>query len=169
MSLSGDSVRTQHLTLQSFRFFANASSSQVAPEWLFTDNETNKSKLFGTAAEPGYFKDAFHQHVVEGQASVLNPESIGTKVGAHYHVEIPAGAEEVIELRLVVESECDPEFSAFGRDFADNFALRKQEADEYHAAVVPASLPREQQEIVRQSHAGLCGRSSSTTIRSRIG
>ena len=91
LSLVDGVVRAEHLTLQPFNFCANPSSSSVTPEWLFTDNETNKAKLFGTEPEPGFFKDAFHEHIVRQQTSAVNPDMFGTKCGAHYKLLIPPG------------------------------------------------------------------------------
>ncbi len=52
---------------------------------LFTDNESNFLRLYGPAADDGrrYVKDAFHRHVVNGEASV-NPAERGTKSCLHY-------------------------------------------------------------------------------------
>src|SRR5204862_1261867 len=56
---------------------------------LFTDNETNRERLYGTASASPYVKDAFHRHIVDGEACV-NPEAHGTKAAFHFTAAIPA-------------------------------------------------------------------------------
>ena len=52
---------------------------------LFTDNETNAARVFGPGARSRtpYVKDAFHRHVITGEACV-NPDEVGTKACWHY-------------------------------------------------------------------------------------
>ncbi len=55
-------------------------------ESLFTENETNDVRLLGTPDNvTSAVKDAFHEHVIAGEADVLNAEREGTKAGLHYH------------------------------------------------------------------------------------
>ena len=67
---------------------------------LFTENETNHARLFGTPNESPYVKDGINECVVNGRQDAVNPEKRGTKVAAHYHVTIGAGQTSVIRLRL---------------------------------------------------------------------
>ena len=60
------------------------------PELLFTDNETNTERLWGTANATPYVKDAFHEYVVHGRVDAVNPARTGTKAAALYELEIPA-------------------------------------------------------------------------------
>ena len=43
----------------------SAATAEGEPELLFCENETNAARLFGVPTAPGYFKDAFHDYVVE--------------------------------------------------------------------------------------------------------
>ena len=52
------------------RYFVYA---EGAPELLFTENETNTERLFGSPNRAPYVKDAFHRAVVEGEAAAVNP------------------------------------------------------------------------------------------------
>ena len=51
---------------------------------LFTENETNNERLFGTPNLTPYVKDAFHNYLVHGQTQAVNPEMTGTKAAALY-------------------------------------------------------------------------------------
>ncbi|HEX5472989.1 MAG TPA: glucosidase, partial [Lacipirellulaceae bacterium] len=53
-------------------------------EILFTENETNAKRLFGAASAAPFVKDAFHEFVVAGKHSAVNPAAAGTKVAAYY-------------------------------------------------------------------------------------
>ena len=80
------SVRVEHPELGSFRFDVDA-----AREIYFCDNETNAARVFGRPSAPGYFKDAIHDRVIDGDADAVNPEQRGTKAAAHYRSRCPAG------------------------------------------------------------------------------
>ena len=67
---------------------------------LFTENETNNQRLFGTANASPYVKDGINDFVVLGNQDAVNPGKTGTKAAAHYHATIEAGATAVIRLRL---------------------------------------------------------------------
>ncbi len=48
-------------------------------------------------------KDGINDYVVQGNKDAVNPEKQGTKVAAHYQVNIGAGKSSVIHLRLTKE------------------------------------------------------------------
>src|SRR5262245_17566784 len=84
-------VVVQHPALGEMRLYFE--SRPLHPTLLFTENETNGERLFGSPkTERSYTKDAFHEHVVGGRAEAVNPELRGTKVAAHYPLQVPAGA-----------------------------------------------------------------------------
>ncbi len=68
---------------------------------LFTDNETNHARLFHAQNESQYVKDGINDCVVEGNRGAVNPGQHGTKVAAHWNLNIGAGQTSVIRLRLV--------------------------------------------------------------------
>ena len=43
------------------------------------------------------------RYVINGETSAVNPEGKGTKVAAHYILQVPAGKKSVIGLRLSSE------------------------------------------------------------------
>ncbi len=121
---------------------------------LFTENETNTERLFGSPNPTRYVKDAFHAYVVEGRADAVNPNHIGTKASALYHREVMPGESAIIRLRLM---------RADGRDLPDDpfasfekiFAERQAEANEFYADIQPASLTEDERRIQRQAFAGM--------------
>ena len=70
------------------------------PELLFTDNDSNLKRLFGVEGNPGHYKDAFHEYLIHARNDAVNAERLGTKVAAHYRLEIEAGAAASVRLRL---------------------------------------------------------------------
>ena len=88
-------IAVSHAELGERRFHADG-----APEWLFTDNETNTERFgHGPNATP-YVKDGINNYVVHGQRNAVNPARTGTKAAAHYSITVGAGASHVIRLRL---------------------------------------------------------------------
>lgn len=59
---------------------------------LFTENETNNERLFGTANPTPYVKDGINDCVVMDRQSAVNPNNTGTKAAAHYELRVAAGA-----------------------------------------------------------------------------
>ncbi len=95
-------LRIEHAALGRFRLDYDGS-----PTLLFCDNDTNVRRLDHRPDAPGYFKDAFHDYVVAGQKSAVNPAQIGTKAAALYELEIPAGGAKQVRLRLAASEQND--------------------------------------------------------------
>jgi hypothetical protein len=73
---------------------------------LFTENETNNERLFGTPNASRYVKDGINNAVVDGHQDAVNPQQTGTKAAAHYCVSVGAGATATIRLRLSDRGAC---------------------------------------------------------------
>ena len=68
---------------------------------LFTENETNNERLFPDLKTGGpYVKDGINNFVIHGNQGAVNPAKQGTKVAAHYKVNVGAGQTTTICLRL---------------------------------------------------------------------
>lgn len=130
------------------------SEGENTPKFLFTDNETNAVKLFNAASNPSpYVKDAFHDYIVNGIKDAVNPEMVGTKAAAHYHLEIPAKEEVTIRLRLFAEDEAPQQ--PFDEDFERIFQQRINETEEFYQKRVSCNLSEHENRVVRQAYAGL--------------
>src|SRR4030095_4757002 len=125
-----------------------------APELLFTENETNRKRLFGVENPCAYVKDGINDYIVNGRRGAVVPELMGTKAAAHYKLDVPAGESVTIRLRLT-----DIDFSGVAEAAFDGFdklfAIRKNEADEFYRTVVPQDLSTDAQDVMRQSFAGM--------------
>lgn len=120
-----------------------------APELLFCDNETNTPRLYGTS-DAGYFKDAFHDYVIDGRHDAVNPARTGTKSAGHYVFEVPAGGSVTVRLRLTKT----PLTQAFA-DFTGILAQRRDEADAYYGELQAGIDDADARLIQRQALAGL--------------
>ena len=100
-----------------------------------------------------YYKDAFHQYLINGHDHAVNPNRQGTKCAYVYKMKLKAGESKVIKLRLF--SDNDRPAKSFAEDFDRIVSLRKKEADEYYGKVIPKGLDPQQVNVVRQAYAGL--------------
>jgi hypothetical protein len=120
-------------------------------ELLFTDNESDNVALYGPAADNGrkHFKDAFHRHVVNGEAAI-NPAQHGTKAALHYKRRVPAGGSTVIRLRLCHEDLRDP------LGAVDKIVARRlSDADAFYDSIHPKGATEDERRVQRQAFAGL--------------
>ena len=146
-------VIAEHLTLGRYRFECDTSGPGASTELLFTENESNAERLWGAANTSPYVKDAFHRYLIEGRTSAVNPERHGTKVAACVELNVPAGKEVTLQLRL--RPDADARDKPFGKPFDAMFAKRKREADEFFASRTPSAATEQERLILRQGYAGL--------------
>ncbi|HUO35234.1 MAG TPA: hypothetical protein VMU43_09605 [Candidatus Acidoferrum sp.] len=128
------------------------------PDLLFTENETNKERLYGQKNKSPYVKDAFHRYVASGDTASVNPAMKGTKAAALYSAEIQPGKSWTIRLRLTDRNPVEQKQTAaqlFGPDFGKAFEDRKREADEFYAQRISPDLSEDGRMIQRQAFAGL--------------
>ncbi|MGP8020537.1 MAG: MGH1-like glycoside hydrolase domain-containing protein [Limisphaerales bacterium] len=140
------------------------------PEIIFCDNETNVRRLYGLNGATGHFKDAFHEYLVHGNQSAVNPGSEGTKAGALYRLTVEAGGSQQTRLRLVGRALCSapqqlskPANGAVGTprptnsfaDFDAVFARRIREADEFYADLQKGVADADARLVQRQAFAGM--------------
>ncbi|WP_243312948.1 MGH1-like glycoside hydrolase domain-containing protein [Fundidesulfovibrio agrisoli] len=147
---------TDPLFLESLPEFALCCEAE--PELLFTENDTNRVRLYGQPNESPYVKDGIHRSVVQGERDAVNPDLTGTKASARYRVLVEPGAGAVIRVRLRPSGEAGVGGAAgepFGHDFDDLFALREGEADEYYADQTPKNAGEDEARVLRQALAGM--------------
>jgi len=122
---------------------------------LFTENETNHERLFpGQNNESPFVKDGINDFVVRGDQAAVNPARQGTKVAAHYRLEVGAGQSKVIRLRLSGKA-AGPSGEAFGPEFEQTFVDRLGEADAFYRSVTPPGIGPEAARVMRQAIAGM--------------
>ncbi|PIG92463.1 glucosidase [Gloeocapsopsis sp. IPPAS B-1203] len=122
---------------------------------LFTENETNNERLFGSANTNPYVKDGINNYIVHGQQQAVNSMQIGTKVAPHYSLTVEASETQVLRLRLTKATPAqigDPM-----DDFDLIFATRLQEANEFYDSITPKSVraDTDRYNIYRQALAGM--------------
>ncbi len=121
------------------------------PVLLFTENETNNQRLWGSANDSSYVKDAFHEYVVDGREGAVNPARSGTKAAALYVVDVAARGSSVVHVRL-----CRPDAPALDQSGVDAvFASRIADADEFYASITPAAASPDEAMVMRQALAGM--------------
>ena len=121
-----------------------------APELLFTENESNASRLWGQPNATPYVKDAFHEYVISGRGEAVNPAKVGTKAAAHYVLDVPGGGSKTVRLHLASARAAD----AFG-GFDEIFKRRIADADEFYARISPTLLNEDERRVHRQALAGM--------------
>ena len=122
------------------------------PELLFTENESNATKLWGQPTPSPYVKDAFHEYVIGGKRESVNPSKVGTKAAAHYRIEVPPGESRTVRVRVRLTASSVAE--AFS-DFDQIFATRLAEADEFYARITPHTMSEDERRVHRQALAGM--------------
>jgi Glycosyl hydrolase family 63 C-terminal domain len=120
---------------------------------LFTENETNNERLFGTANATPYVKDGINNYVVGGREDAVNPSRTGTKAAAHYQLQVGAGATAIIRLRLTNAAPDARE--PFGKGFDQITEARRHEADAFYRAITPAGVGDDAANVMRQALAGM--------------
>jgi hypothetical protein len=120
------------------------------PELLFTENDTNLERVFGTPHGSPYVKDSIHRYLFERRSDAVNPAGVGTKVAAHYQVTIPPGEARTFLLRLSDASYADPFANA-----ETVLTQRAAEADAFYRRLGAAGLSDDERLVQRQALAGL--------------
>jgi hypothetical protein len=121
-------------------------------ELLFTENETNNERLWGVPSASAYVKDGIHRYLIQGQTAAINPDRMGTKVAAHYQLEIAPSASQTVRLRL---SDSPNLTNPFGTEFEQILQTRIAEADAFYDRLTPPDLSADQRNIQRQAFAGM--------------
>jgi hypothetical protein len=122
---------------------------------LFTENESNNVRLFGSRNASPYVKDAFHTYLIQGKTEAVNPALEGTKASPHYELNVGPGKTSVVRLRLVRANEEISEAPFEG--FDDLFAKRLKEADEFYSNLTPPTVRADpdRANVMRQAMAGM--------------
>ncbi|MDI6719826.1 MAG: glucosidase [Methanomicrobiales archaeon] len=128
-----------------------------APDLLFTENETNTERIFGTPNASPYVKDGINEYVVSHRISAVNPARTGTKAAAYIPLTLAGGENRVVRLRL---NERPPSTAAegeslFGSRFEEILSARKEDADAFYDNLTPPSVSPDAAGVMRQALAGM--------------
>ena len=138
-------VKILHPTAGDYHLYADN-----ADDLLFTNNETNFTRVDNSVNGSSFVKDAFHRCLVNGETDAVNPDKEGTKVGVLFDGPIDPGKSRTIRLRLAGI----PHEQPFA-DFDSVFAKRRAEADEFYDAIQKSGLSEEEKHVQRQALAGM--------------
>jgi hypothetical protein len=140
----------EHETLG--RYCLTADTGIAADAMLFTNNETNAAAVFGATNPQPYVKDAFHEALVKGNTSALNPACEGTKAALHYRLTIPSTQSITLRLRLSAEGTRAPTDAT---QFDAIFAQRLAEADIFYAKRITSAGDPQKELLARSAYGGL--------------
>ena len=151
-------LAAKHATMGEYELAFDRGTDGATPKFLFTNNETNTERLYGNpplgkTTSPLYTKDAFHDAVIQGREEAVNPALCGTKAAGLYDEMIPAGGSVKFRLRLSAKNSY--EGTPFDDSFADLFAKRRAEADDFYEATLNPALTPQEKLVARQAYAGL--------------
>jgi len=139
-------IRAEHARLGTY--YLHAAGKPAA--FLFTNNDSNPSRLWGDVSASGYWKDGFHERVVTGSHAAVNPDHRGTKAAVWYLLEVGSSSAVQIRLRLS-QGDRDSPF----REFDTLFDERVREADEFYARLQSGIENPEARIVQRQAFAGM--------------
>lgn len=154
ISIAGPGVLyASHVVMGEYEFALDKGPDGKLPAFLFTDNETNTQRLYGSPSKHRYVKDAFHDAVIHGKSDAVNPANFGTKAAGRYDLSVPAGGSVQLRFRLTAKGGWPGE--PFDDAFNDIMANRIAEADSFYSSAIKASLSPQQKLVSRQAYAGL--------------
>jgi len=145
LGLDDGAIVAHHECLGEYRLHVEGN-----PAFLFTENETNTARVFGTQGAAGPFKDAFHEYLIAGSAEAISHTPNGTKVAVHERAEIGPGETAQMRLRLA-----RPGADAPFEDFDAVLEQRQAEADAFYAVLQTGLTDPEARSIQRQAFAGM--------------
>ena len=143
------------IELEHYHYGERQLCCEGTPELLFTDNDTNERRLHGTDNHSPYVKDGINDYLVHGHQEAVNPQHIGTKAAARYHLALGPGETSTVRLRFSERDTQRPRRNPFASDFDQTVVARLHEADEFYATVIPQNLSPDAQSVMRQAFGGL--------------
>ncbi len=119
---------------------------------LFTENETNKEKIFSLPDDTPFVKDAFHNAVINNDFTIFKDKSQGTKFAPLYKADVAPGSTLRFRFRISRKNDLkDP----LGQEYEDALSGSKKEADDFYRNILPDNLTPQEALIARQAYAGM--------------
>ena len=143
-------VRVEHAELGEWRLDLDGPSTL-----LFCDNETNARRHFGPPDASGFFKDAFHETLVDGKAAAVNPDRSGTKAGLCRELSVPPGGSGQMRLRLRPVAAAPARTGEQFADFDRVLAQRRADADAFYDGLQQDIADADERAVQRQALAGM--------------
>ena len=132
-----------------------SAAATATPPLLFTENETNNERIFGTPNATRYVKDGDRRYVVAGRPRRVNPE-LGPAPRRQRIIgsSSPPGRPQrsACGCASIPDSIADP---AFGSGFEQIIEARRREADEFYRSITPAGVGDDAARVMRQALAGM--------------
>ncbi len=138
-------VSIAHCYVGNYKLYFNEPS-----KWLFTENETNTERIFNSPNDHPFKKDLFHKAVVQGDFTLAEKNTKGTKFAPMYALQLEGGETRTLRLRFTKEGLEAP----FDEAFEKVFTRRIAESGAFISAITLDS-PVHFKEIQKQAFAGL--------------
>lgn len=117
---------------------------------LFTNNETNRKKIYGIDNTSDFCKDGFNEYLVNEEEDAINPKKEGTKTAGLYKLNVPANGKVEVKVKLSIQPEENP-FS----NFDDVLSARKKECDDFYEDKQVHVTDKDLKNIQRQAYGGM--------------
>jgi hypothetical protein len=144
LHLEDAEIAIQHEALGRFRFTSD--ERDATP--LFTDNDTNATRLWG-AETTHCAKDAFHERVVDGRLDATSAIHRGTKACFWVTRTVPARSAVTLRFRLRPEGAVALERGDIVLD------RRRAEAESFYGELAKNVADPEERRVMRQALAGM--------------
>jgi hypothetical protein len=122
---------------------------QPADKLLFTENETNREKVYKDVNDHPFKKDLFNIAVCNNDYDLATKNNSGTKFAPMYQKIIGGGESATFQLRLTEENLQEP-FD----DFDAIFRKRQNECAQFYENIAPKAT-EDRKAILKQAFAGL--------------
>ncbi|TDQ32561.1 MGH1-like glycoside hydrolase domain-containing protein [Zeaxanthinibacter enoshimensis] len=142
---SGEVVNISHEYVGDYQLYF-----EKADRLLFTENESNRERVYGDKNNHPFKKDLFHDAVTQGDYTLATRNKQGTKFAPQYVRELAPGESCTIRLRLSKESIDDP----FGSGFEAVMEGRRSECDDFYRKIA-VKCTDEEFRIQKQAFAGM--------------
>ena len=122
---------------------------QAADKLLFTENETNREKVYQEKNQHPFKKDLFHTAVCNNDFDLATKNNSGTKFAPLYQQILKGGKSKTFQLRLTEANLKEP-FA----DFDAIFKKRQKECAHFYDEIAPKAT-EDRKAILKQAFAGL--------------
>ena len=122
---------------------------QAADKLLFTENETNREKVYQEMNQHPFKKDLFHTAVCNNDFDLATKNNSGTKFAPLYQQILKGGKSKTFQLRLTEANLKEP-FA----DFDAIFKKRQKECAHFYDEIAPKAT-EDRKAILKQAFAGL--------------